>query len=132
MTDEAKERYNEDREHFEVIRSIVKEELKTINQWQNRFFLIVLGCFAFFFVTLMAVSRDVQSKADREVVKAEFDKAEKTYMEKFDYYQIELDEHRVMKGILKDPVQADYLFDVINDNIASKLGFKYTTRGGEK
>lgn len=139
MTEEAKERYNEDLIHFEVIRSIVKEELKTAiepinekNKVMNghiNWFISVGGLvIAFMIGFLFAESKDVQGK----VSKVDFDNVEKIYMKKFDYYQIEMDEHRVTKGILKDPVQADYLFDVINDNIAEKLGFKYTTRGETK
>lgn len=132
MTEETKERYNEDKAHFEVIRAIIKEEMRPTIRQQNWFFALALSCFAFFFGTIIVISKDVQAKADSKEVEARFKEADKTYMEKFDYYQIEVDGHRVMKEIIRNPAQADYLMDVINDNIASKLGFKYTTRGGEK
>lgn len=132
MTEETKERYNEDKIHYEVIRAIIKEEVKPISQRQTWFYTAAFGCLAFFYVELMKLSKDIDTKPDKIEVDTEFDKAEKTYMEKFDYYQIEVDEHRVLKEVIRNPAQADYLMDVINDNIASKLGFKYTTRGGEK
>lgn len=132
MTEETKERYNEDRIHFEVIREIIKEEVKPIAQRQTWFYTAAFGCLAFFYVELMKLSKDIDTKPDKIEVDGKFDKADKTYMEKWDYYQIEVDEHRVMKEILKNPIQADYLFDVINDNIEVKLIGKFTTRGGEK
>lgn len=125
MTEETRERYLEDKVHFEVIRAIIKEEMRPTIRQQNWFFVLAMSCFAFFFSTIIVISKDVQAKVDKIEV-------EKVYMEKFDYYQIERDEHRVLKEVIKNPAQADYLMDVINDNIAEKLGFKYTTRGGTK
>jgi hypothetical protein len=57
---------------------------------------------------------------------------ESVYLKKQDYYQIEEDEHRILKEVIKNPAQADYLIGVINDNIIEKLGFKWITRGGQK
>ena len=81
---------------------------------------------------LIEAIKKLETKADADKVEAKFNKADKTYMQKWDYYTIEVDEHRVLKEAIKNPAQIDYLMGVINDNIEVKLIGKFTTRGGEK
>ena len=132
MTEETKERYEEDKPHYEVIRSIVKEELKMINTIMKWFITSILSVFAFMFLVQMNLTKEVQGKANAAEIKTEFEKADKMYLQKWDYYQIEQDEHRVMKEIIRNPAQVDYLIDIINNNIVEKLGYKYQSRGSEK
>lgn len=83
-------------------------------------------------LVLIEVARIQPLKAYTSELKASEEKADKTYLQKWDYYQIEEDEHRVIKEILKTPAQADYLMGIINENIVTQLGFKYQVRGEQK
>lgn len=132
MTEEAKARYEEDKPHYEIIRGIVKEEFKPLEKNINLFFILAVAVFGFMFITQFVVWKELTSKAGKEELTIVIKERERDYLKKFDYYQIEEDEHRVMKEIIKNPGQTEYLIGVINNNILEQLGFKYTTRGGVK
>lgn len=121
MTEEAKARYDEDRAHYDLIREIVKGEMKPLNVRQNWFYSAALLVFGFMFGVQFFVWKELSGKANSTEV-----------VGKLQYYQIEADEHRMMKEIFVNPSRSIYIFDQINDNIASELGFKYTTRGSVK
>jgi hypothetical protein len=111
--------------HYETIRSIVKDEVAPINRNINIFMAVALGVFGFMFLTQFAVYKDLQSKA----IEAE---VERDYLQKLNYYQIEEDEHRILLEMAPDVNKATTIYNKINDNIATALGFKYTTRGTTK
>lgn len=111
----------EERNHYEVIRKIVQEELKPIERNMNAFFVVALGVFGFMFITQFVVYKEVQVKADKADSVA-----------KLEYYQMELDEHKMALEIFAFPARASYIYDQINDNIAVSLGLKYTTSGFKK
>jgi hypothetical protein len=125
MTNEAQLRYEEDKPHYEIIRAIVKEEFKPIERNINAFFLIALAVFGFMFVTQFMVWQKLSEKADTVTI-------ERNMLSKFDYYQIEEDEHRMIKDAFYDPKKAALVIDDINANMVKALGFKLTTRGGEE
>lgn len=108
----------EDKNHYEVIRKIVQEELRPIEKNMNSFFIVALMVFGFMFITQFVVYKEVQIKADKSDV-----------ISKLEYYQIELDEHKMSLEIFTFPSRASFIYDRINDNIATSLGLKYTTRG---
>jgi len=71
---------------------------------------------------------EVTKKADKETV-------ERDYVQKLTYYQIEADEHRIMKPLFltlnQNGDKITNVIEEINDHMAGMLGFKYgTTRGG--
>lgn len=74
---------------------------------------------------LIEVIKNQQNAALSKDVDAKF-------INKWDYYQIEVDEHRLLKTAIQNPIQADYIMGVINDNIETRLLGKFTTRGGTK
>ncbi len=142
MTEELREKYAEDKIHYDVIRTIVQEEVKmavapvqadvkSINKRQDWFYSLSLLVFGFLFGVQFFVWKELSGKANTTDIKTEFDKVDKTYLQKWDYYQIEEDEHRVMKEVIRNPSQADYLLGIINNNIVEKLGYKYQTRTGK-
>lgn len=111
--------------HYETIRSIVKDEVAPINRNINIFMAVALGVFGFMFLTQFAVYKDLQAKANTIEV-------ERDYLQKLSYYQIEEDEHRTLLELSTDVHKATTVYNTINDNIATALGFKYTTRGATK
>jgi len=89
--------------------------------------------------SLISAIKEMEGKASKEDLKSTNDKIEgmlkdreRDYLKKQDYYLIEDDEHRVLKEVIRNPAQMDYLMTVINDNIKEQLGFKWSTRGGTK
>lgn len=121
----------EEKRHFELYEEIISLKMKPIYWMMGLIVTIFVTIAAPLTIILISTVEKVSAKADTEKMKAEFDKADKTYLQKWDYYQIEEDEHRVMKEIIKNPQQADYLMGIINNNILEKCGFKYVSRGGE-
>lgn len=125
MTEEAKLRYEDDKPYYEIIRTIVKEEvkeaIKPMNMWQNRFYSVALLIFGFMFGVQFFVWKELSAKATTSEV-----------VGKLQYYQIEEDEHRMLLELEPDVNKATNVFNKINDNTAAQLGFKYTTRGEVK
>lgn len=74
---------------------------------------------------LMEIAEVQQGKAGKDWVDSQLN----AFVRKDTYYQIEEDEHRVIKEAIKNPSQIDYLIGVINDNILRDLGFKTGSRG---
>jgi hypothetical protein len=107
----------EDKNHYEVIRKIVQDELKPIEKNMNSFFIVALAVFGFMFITQFVVYKEVQIKANKSET-----------ISKLEYYQIELDEHRMSLEAFAFPTNATYIYDQINDNIAVSLGLKYTAK----
>jgi len=109
-----------------LIEAIIDKKMRPI-YW------IVGGSMLAMLTIFVTIALPIQNKLmDVAVIqKGKMDKseAEETYMGKWQYYQIEEDEHRVLREVLKTPDQVDYLMGVINDNIKKELGFKYTSRG---
>lgn len=92
---------------------------------------IALGAMVTIFLAIaLPIQNKLMDVALVQQTKMGTETAEKTFLKKEDYYLIEEDANRVLKGAIKTPQQADYLIDVINDNIMKQLGFKFTTRGG--
>ena len=118
MTEELREKYIEDKVHYDVIRAIVKEEIKPLNQRQNWFYTASLLVFGFLFGVQFFVWKELSAKANGNET-----------MGKLQYYQIEVDEHRMMKELFTNSSRADVVFGQINDNIERDLGFKYVNRG---
>ena len=118
MTEELREKYIEDKVHYDVIRAIVKEEIKPLNQRQNWFYTASLLVFGFLFGVQFFVWKELSVKANGNET-----------MGKLQYYQIEVDEHRMMKELFTNSSRADVVFGQINDNIERDLGFKYVNRG---
>jgi len=123
---------DEEKRHFELYEEIINLKMRPIYWMMGLMVTIFVTIAAPLTIILIGTVEKVSAKADIDKMKAEFDKADKTYLQKWDYYQIEEDEHRVMKEIIKSPIQADYLMGVINNNMIEQLGFKYTNRGGAK
>lgn len=121
MTEELKEKYVEDKVHYDVIREIVKEEMKPLNLRQNWFYSAALLVFGFMFGVQFFVWKELSAKANSNET-----------LGKLQYYQLEYDEHQMMKEIFVNPSRSIYIFDQINDNIQRDLGFKYTMRGDGK
>lgn len=112
-----------------TIETIVAKEVKPLYRNINWFMTIGSLIIAFIIGVVFAESKDVQSKADRVEMEEAFKGVERDMLSKFDYYQIESDEHRMMQDAFYDPKKASIVFDDINDNITKSLGFKLTTRG---
>lgn len=121
MTEELREKYTEDKVHYEVIRAIIKEEIKPINKRQDWFYTAALLVFGFLFGVQFFVWKELSAKANNNET-----------LSKLQYYQLEVDEHRMMKEIFVNPSRSVYVFDQINSNIEMDLGFKYINRGIEK
>ena len=120
MTEELREKYTEDKVHYEVIRAIIKEEIKPINKRQDWFYTAALLVFGFLFGVQFFVWKELSAKANNNEV-----------LGKLQYYQLEKDEHRMLKEVFVNPSRSIYIFDQIDDNIQSALGFKYVVRGGK-
>jgi c-di-AMP phosphodiesterase-like protein len=134
MTEEARSRYEEDKPHYDIIAEIVQKELKIALRPFEAIMKVALSVsltvFAFMFLTQFLVYKDLQLKANASDLKLEIEKADKTYLQKLSYYQIEVDEHRMVQEVWASPSSAQFVYAQINDNIAETLGFKYTMRGG--
>jgi len=115
----------EEKTHAELIEEIISAKLRP--------FYWIFGILVMVFMTVSVPLTGTLIETVRiQQTKISTEDAEKTYMNKLEYLQIEQDEHRVMQEILKTPESAPYLFGIINDNIADALGFKYTSRGATK
>ncbi|MEI7831278.1 MAG: hypothetical protein WCI31_15980 [Prolixibacteraceae bacterium] len=121
MTEEAKARYDEDRAHYDVIRAIIQEEVKKAQAPTNILvkYLIVFASAIIGFVVgnQFYITGKFGEKADKNDT-----------VTKLEYYQIEKDEHRMIKEIFVNPSRSIYIFDQINDNIEESLGFKLTNK----
>lgn len=119
----------QEQNHLDLIEEIIAKKMKLIYWIIGVAMFMMLSIFITVALpiqnTLIEVVRVQQTKAFEKEVDA-------IYLQKQDYYQIEEDEHRVLKEVIKNPGQADYLMGVINNNIVEKLGFKLTVRGGKK
>jgi hypothetical protein len=113
MTDEAKQRYDEDKPHYEVIRTIVQDEFKPIIRNLNWFFVIAISSIGYLFIKTSDLENN-KANSGEVILKSQ-------------YYQIEKDEHRMMKEVFINPSRSIYVLDQINENIAEKLGFTYIT-----
>ena len=120
MTEEEKARYDEDRAHYDVIRAIIQEEVKKAQVPTNilvRYSIVFASAIIGFVVgNQFYITGKFGEKADKNEV-----------VTKLEYYQIEKDEHRMIKEIFVNPSRSIYIFDQINDNIEESLGFKLTT-----
>lgn len=133
MTEEAKQRYDEDRPYYDIIRTIIKEEVRPIvkeevkqavspiSQRQNWFYSLALVVFGFMFGVQFFVWKELSGKANANEV-----------LDKLQYYQLEVDEHTMMKEIFINPSRSIYVFDQINNNMQRDLGFKFVNRSGTK
>lgn len=121
MTEEIRQRYDEDRANYEVINSIVKSAVDPIKAMFKIYVTVSTSVFAFLFIAYVIMNNNIQGKANSNEV-----------LTKLQYYQLEYDEHTSMKEIFVNPSRSIYIFDQINDNIQRDLGFKLTTRGGTK
>jgi hypothetical protein len=79
---------------------------------------------------LMEVAITQKEKAFTSDVDKKLKDFESFYVTKFQYYQSEEDEHRMMEMLFPNIESAKYIFTQVNANIAEQLGFKYTSRGG--
>lgn len=121
MTNEAKARYEEDKAHYDLIESIVKKAQAPTNTILKSYIGISILVFGFFFNSYIEQVKENQTKANANEV-----------LTKIQYYQIEEDEHRILLEMAPDVNKATIIFNKINDNITKELGFRYTTRGGNK
>lgn len=121
MTEGAKARYDENPEHYELLRTIVKDAVAPINAIMKWYIGISVPVFGFLFMTYIWMNNSIQVKANESEV-----------VTKMQYYQIEEDEHRMMLELQPDVNKATNVFNKINTNIANELGFRFTTRGGTK
>ncbi len=109
----------EDDKHYGIIRAIVQEEVKPIYRNIN-WFVTIAGCIIAF------VMGNQFYMAGKFGEKANVNET----MSKLQYYQLEDDEHRMLKELFPDVNKATGIFDRINDNSQRELGFKLTYRGG--
>lgn len=112
-----------------LIEAIIEKKMRPIYWIVGGSMAIMLTIFVTIALPLQAKLMDVasiqQSKADRDWVDSQLN----AFVRKDTYYQIEEDEHRVLKEAIRNPSQLDYLVGVINDNILRDLGFKTSSRG---
>jgi len=107
-------------EHARLIDELMSQRLKPI-YW---IFGIFMTAFMTISVPLTATLIETVKVQQLKLSKAD---AERIFVSKFTYYQIEEDEHRMLLPLLKDP-NAKYIMDEINDNIAQMLDMKYYPR----
>ena len=133
MTDDAKTRYEEDKEYYDLLMQIVQHAVAPVNTVTRWYVSISTVVFGFMFLTLFLVYKESQSKATLKDVEDKFERIERDYVNKLQYYQVEEDEHTILKEGFKNPDHIDYIMDQINDNTAKYFGLKYgTSREGEK
>jgi len=122
MTIKEKATYDEDREHYDLIRSIVNDAVAPTTTFLKWYISVSIPVFGFLFCAYVSMNNAIQSKANESEV-----------ITKMQYYQIEEDEHRELLELQPDVNKATNVFNKINANIARELGFRYgVTRGGEK
>jgi hypothetical protein len=129
----------EERDHLQYIEEIIGKKIDAkMNPIYFLFGILILIYIAVAGPLTMAViniATEQKSKATKEDLDVAIKERERDYLKKYDYYQIEADEHRMLKEAFimpTDPTKAGIIFEQINDNIATSLGFKYTTRGVNK
>lgn len=112
-----------------LIEAIIEKKMRPIYWIVGGSMLAMLTIFVTIALPLQTKLMDVasiqQSKAERDWVDSQLN----AFVRKDTYYQIEEDEHRVLKEAIRNPSQLDYLVGVINDNILRDLGFKTSSRG---
>ena len=107
--------------HIEQVDYLLEKRFKPIERNLNIFYIAVLGVVGYLFINQQNISEKVNTKADKSEV-----------VTKFEYYQIEKDEHRMVLEIFAFPSRAAFVLGQINDNMESALGFKYTSRSSKK
>lgn len=155
MTEELRDLYENDKAHYDLIRQIVKDEVsaleididKKVDVKTREKMAPIYWMFGILILIYLAVAAPLTgavignaSSLSTKVSKDEFDVAikerERDFLKKFDYYQIERDEHDMIKEAFicpNDAIKLEVIFNRINENVASSLGFRYgTTRGGNK
>ena len=78
---------------------------------------------------LKAFTKDVDARFKES--EALTRKQESLYIDKYQYYRIEEDEHRMLQEAFKIHDMTPYVMAQINANILKELGFDYTIRGGK-
>ncbi len=152
MTEELRDIYEGDRAHYDIIRAIIKDEFKAfdinsmIDKKVREKMSPIYWMFGILVVIYIAVaapltgavisnSSSISTKVSKDELDAVVKERERDYLKKFDYYQIEKDEHDMMKEAFIAPVDAlklEVIINRINENISNSLGFRYgTTRGIE-
>lgn len=94
--------------------------------------LVLLACAVIgtIFIWERELAREITTKADSKDMKEQFDRVDKSYLGRWDYYRTEQYEHEKLKTAFTYPDQAAALLFEINEHIISELGLKYNaTRG---
>lgn len=153
MTGELRERYDEDKAHYEVIREIIRDEFNKMDidskvtkkvkdkmtgiYWLFGILVVIYvavagplsGSVIGIASALSVVQESKASKAEIDVLKNE---RVRDYVQKLDYYKMEVDEHEKIKEAIENPARAEYVLKAINDHIRFEMNLNYTTsRGAE-
>jgi hypothetical protein len=151
MTEELHERYTEDKEHFKIIREIFRDEFSKIDidekldkkvnakmtgiKWMLGVIILVYisvaGPLSGTVIGLSsAISTINESKASKEDLKKAVDERQRDYVQKLDYFKMEVDEHSKIKEAIENPSRAEYVLKSINDHIQLEMNLNYTTARG--
>lgn len=116
----------EEMSHYEMIRAIVKEEVTPI--YRNINWVLTIGVLIIGFV--VGNQYTIHGQIGKMITEEEISR---DYLQKLDYYKVEVDEHESIKEAFAFPSRTIYILDKINSQMRRELGLNLTTdRGGSK